>query len=99
MHTTVKKFLNSLVPPFIDPNHVPEEALSCCVYSERLNAVAVPNHRAGNQGHYRASKGHAEKSWNLYATHAVKLGPYPPVTCRSIRTGATTSTQHGSKET
>ncbi|CAE7853163.1 kdm8 [Symbiodinium necroappetens] len=25
MHTTVKKFLNSLVPPFIDPNHVPEE--------------------------------------------------------------------------
>jgi len=25
MHTTVKKFLNSLVPPFIDPNFVPEE--------------------------------------------------------------------------
>ena len=25
MHTTVKKFLNSLVPPFIDPDHVPAE--------------------------------------------------------------------------
>ena len=25
MHTTVKKFLNSLVPPFIDPAQVPEE--------------------------------------------------------------------------
>ena len=25
MHTTVKKFLNSLVPPFIDPEHVPED--------------------------------------------------------------------------
>jgi len=25
MHTTVKKFLNSLVPPFVDPNHVPKD--------------------------------------------------------------------------
>ena len=30
MHTTVKKFLNSLVPPFIDPNFVPEEASRMC---------------------------------------------------------------------
>ena len=25
MHTTVKKFLNSLVPPFVDPAYVPKD--------------------------------------------------------------------------